>query len=376
MEEVMQTEPTVFYLPELLDCLASGGKADRNQIKALLGLSHSEDIERLFKAAREVRKTHFGDNVFLYGFLYFSTFCRNNCRFCQYRQANHTLPRYRKDESEILAAAREMADTGVHLIDLTMGEDPELFADGDRGFQRLAHICRQVRQETGLPVMISPGVMPKHALKMLAEAGVTWYACYQETHTKTLYSRLRPGQDFEERMEAKRTARKLGMLIEEGLLTGVGESPDDLATSMEMMAALNAHQVRVMTFVPQTDTPMADVFSNGNLKERIIIAVMRLLFPHQLIPASLDVDGLDGLKGRLDAGANVITSIVPPKKGLAGVANNSLDIEDARRTHDSIRPILETCGLTVAKAGAYRSWIEKQMECHAFIREMPSRMEG
>ena len=39
MEKIMQTEPTVFYLPELLDALASGGKADRNQIKSLLGLS-------------------------------------------------------------------------------------------------------------------------------------------------------------------------------------------------------------------------------------------------------------------------------------------------------------------------------------------------
>jgi len=362
MEEIMQTEPNVFYLPELLQHLADGGKADRNQIKFLLSLSHDADIEKLFKTAREVREKHFGDKVFLYGFLYFSTFCRNNCRFCQYREANHALPRYRKNESEILAAAREMADTGVHLIDLTMGEDPELFADGDRGFERLANLCRKVQQETGLPVMISPGVMPDNALKMLADAGVTWYACYQETHSKELYSRLRSGQDFEERMTRKRTARKLGMLIEEGLLTGVGESVDDLATSMEMMAELDAHQVRVMTFVPQEGTPMADVPPSGNLKERMIIAVMRLLFPDRLIPASLDVDGLDGLKGRLDAGGNVITSIVPPKKGLAGVAHNSLDIEDARRTHDSITPILDTCGLTVADVGAYRSWIETQMK--------------
>ena len=310
----MHTEPTVFYLPELLDHLAKGGRADKGQIKALLSLTHAEDLERLFKSARDVREKHFGKRVFLYGFLYFSTFCRNDCRFCQYRQGNHALARYRKTESEILAAAKEMAETGVHLIDLTMGEDPDLFADGDRGFERLADVCRKVRQETGLPVMISPGVMPDHALEMLANAGVTWYACYQETHSRSLYRRLRSGQDFDERMAAKRMARKRGMLIEEGLLTGVGESVEDLAVSMEMMTDLDAHQVRVMTFVPQEGTPMAEVPPSDNLKERIIIAVMRILFPDRLIPASLDVDGLDGLKARLDAGANVITSIVPPKK--------------------------------------------------------------
>lgn len=358
----MQTEPSDFYLPELLQHLACGGKADRSQIKFLLSLSHHSDIEKLFETAREIREKNFGNKVFLYGFLYFSTFCRNNCRFCQYRQANHTLPRYRKNESDILAAAREMAETGVHLIDLTMGEDPELFADADRGFERLADLCGKVQQTTGLPVMISPGVVPVHALDMLARAGVTWYACYQETHSKGLYNRLRAGQDFEARMARKRTARKLGMLIEEGLLTGVGESVDDLATSMEAMAELDAHQVRVMTFVPQKGTPMTDVPPSDDLKERMIIAVMRLLFPDRLIPASLDVDGLDGLKARLDAGANVITSIVPPQKGLAGVAHNSLDIDDARRTHESITPILDTCGLTVAGAGIYAAWIKSQLE--------------
>ena len=71
------------------------------------------------------------------------------------------------------------------------------------------------------------------------------------------------------------------------------------------------------------------------------------------------MDGLVGLKGRLDAGANVITSIVPPRKGLAGVANNALDIENARRTHESIVPILKECGLRTADAHAYGAWIQQ-----------------
>jgi len=84
---------------------------------------------------------------------------------------------------------------------------------------------------------------------------------------------------------------------------------------------------------------------------------MRLILPDRLIPASLDVDGLDGLKARLDAGANVVTSIVPPQKGLAGVANHSLDIEDSRRTPGHILPILKICGLDPALPGEYQAWI-------------------
>jgi methylornithine synthase len=93
-----------------------------------------------------------------------------------------------------------------------------------------------------------------------------------------------------------------------------------------------------------------------------IIAVMRLLFPDRLIPASLDVGGLAGLRERLDAGANVITSLVPPGKGLAGVAQSSLDIDNARRTGSSVEPVLQECGLSSATGGEYRDWIDSRTE--------------
>ncbi len=146
------------------------------------------------------------------------------------------------------------------------------------------------------------------------------------------------------------------MLIEEGILTGVGESLDDLADSILWMKNFSVDQARVMTFVPQEGTPMAQIKPQDTLKEQIIIAVMRLVLGNVLIPASLDVDGLDGLKARLTAGANVVTSIVPPDKGLAGVANHSLDIEDSRRTLERIVPVLKACGLTPGLVKDYLAW--------------------
>ena len=115
-------------------------------------------------------------------------------------------------------------------------------------------------------------------------------------------------------------------------------------------------QARVMTFIPQADTPMADTEPQDSLKEQIIIAVMRLVLPKILIPASLDVNGLTGLKARLNAGANVVTSIVPPQNGLAGVANNSLDIEESRRSLEHILPVLRSCGLEAALPTDYLIW--------------------
>ena len=89
---------------------------------------------------------------------------------------------------------------------------------------------------------------------------------------------------------------------------------------------------------------------------------MRLALPDRLIPASLDVDGLGGLKKRLDAGANVITSLVPPGQGLAGVAQSSLDIEEGNRTAESAAHILGENGLRAATLEEYTTWVQQRSQ--------------
>jgi methylornithine synthase len=261
-----------------------------------------------------------------------------------------------------------LADSGVHLIDLTMGEDPALYKNDGAGFDQLNELVESIQQTTGLPVMISPGAIPADILNGLSKSGATWYACYQETHRRELFSRLRPGQDFGLRMNTKRRAHKLGLLIEEGLLCGVGETADDIAHSIEFMQKLNADQIRVMNFVPQPGTPMAERQPSDPRKETLICAVMRLVFPDRLIPASLDVDGLAGLKKRLDAGANVVTSIVPPGEGLAGVAQHALDIEDGRRTNASVLKVLEKSSLRPATNTEYQDWIKRRQQTIAGLK--------
>ncbi|MCP4670987.1 MAG: radical SAM protein, partial [Desulfobacula sp.] len=199
-------------LTTILNRLQNGQSIGRTEIKTLLGLCDPEEINLLFKAARSVRTQYFGNKVFLYGFLYFSTHCRNNCRFCHFRQSNKRVVRYRKTKTQILAAAKEMVKAGVHLIDLTMGEDPELYSSKGSGFKQLVDMVKTIQKETQLPLMISPGTLPHDALTELSKIKVPWYACYQETHNKTLYQYLRQGQSFSKRVAIKKQAKNLGML--------------------------------------------------------------------------------------------------------------------------------------------------------------------
>jgi len=333
-----------------------------SDMKRILGLSDPDKVQEVFQAARKLREEYFGNRVFLYGFLYFSTYCRNICDFCLYRKNNSAAIRYRKSQAQIIESSQRLSDSGVHLIDLTMGEDPEIFNAGDQGFEYLLEMIRSVKQNTNLPIMISAGVLPDSVLGKLSEAGTIWYACYQETHNRALFQKLRTTQDYDIRINSKRKAKQLGLLIEEGLLVGAGETKADIADSIFAMRELGADQVRVMSFVPQKGTPM-EHFPAPNLSEELlIIALMRLVFPECLIPASLDVGGHAQLRQKLAAGANVVTSLIPPDQGLAGVAQCDLGIEDGKRTVASIQSIFRETGLEPASDDEYHSWLNQRLK--------------
>lgn len=334
-----------------------GQPLDDSEVACLLVAPPNKALERLFSAARASRERAFGDEIFLYGFVYFSTYCQNHCWFCLYRQGNQMAPRYRQSIKAVIDVARALEDSGVHLMDLTMGEDAYyLQQDGEK----LHELVIRCREAVALPIMLSPGVLEAKLLAEMASEGIDWYACYQETFNERSFLRLRHGQNFNARLEAKVNARKAGLLIEEGLLLGSGESHCDTVLALRKMEKIDASQVRAMTFRPQIGTPMADVQAPVSLDELRTIATFRLCFPDRLIPASLDVDGIQGLRDRLNAGANVVTSLIPPKHNLAGVSSARSGIEDGQRSVSAVIPLIEQLGLRIAPVETYQRWLQKE----------------
>ena len=350
-------------LNDILNRAVRGFSPSRDDALQLLSLKDSASIQLVMSAARKVCRLHFANQLFLYGFIYLSTYCRNHCTFCFYRKTNKQSPRYRKSSQEVIEIACELANSGVHLVDLTLGEDPMIHDSGN--FHILIEMIEAVKKKTGLPVMISPGVVPEEILHQFAAIKTDWYALYQETHNPDLFKKLRTGQSFKNRNDKRTAARRAGMLVEDGILIGVGETLSDRADSIMAMQRNDVDQVRTMSFVPQSQTPLCKMSSPSRMIECLCIAVMRLTMPDRLIPASLDVDGIKGLKMRLDAGANVITSIIPPNNRLAGVSQSSLDIEQGLRTVSEVKKVITTMGLIIASGKVYQSWVEDRKEITA-----------
>jgi methylornithine synthase len=346
------------WVQQIVDRALNLEAPQADELAKLLGLtpSETEAAEIVFDGSRKLRGRYFGQDIFLYGFVYLSTFCHNDCSFCNYRQSNHRLERYRKDLGLVIDTSMELAEGGVNLIDLTLGED-EVYLTGS-GFERLLKSVETIAKYSRLPIMLSPGVLDNTRLNEAASAGVSWYALYQETHNRDLFPLLRRRQDYDLRLGAKAKARENGLLIEDGVLVGVGASDSDLANSIKAMGEAGACQVRAMAYVPVPDGLKADPAIDRSWQELMMIACLRLVYPASLIPASLDVDGLAGLSARLGAGANVVTSIVPPGKGLAGVASMTLDIGNRNRNADTVIDRLREMSLNPASTDGYLAFVE------------------
>jgi methylornithine synthase len=344
-------------ISRILDKALRERELTKIEISHLMKPSDIIDLYAIFSVAQRIREKNFGNTVFPYGFIYSSTYCRNYCIFCSYRKPNANCLRYRKTPEEILGYASQLEESGVHLIDLTMGEDPMIH--NEKHYDYLISLVKRIVDETGLPVMVSPGVVPREILRELERVGADWYALYQETHNRKLFKRLRVGQSFDARMNAKLQAKREGLLIEEGVLIGVGETYQDWVDSILAMKEIGAHQVREMGFQPQPKTPMENCSSPPILDEMKFIAIMRITQPDKLIPASYDIDGLKGLQLRLIAGANVITSLIPSQSGLAGVAQSRLNVESGLRTVKGVEPYIQKIGLRFAPRKRYIEWINE-----------------
>jgi methylornithine synthase len=335
--------------------IINGQKLTDDNLRELLSLTEEEDIEKLQYVARKVRDHYFGNRVFLYSFVYFSTHCKNNCAFCYYNKCNN-IQRYRLDLEEIRSIARAIRNEKIHMVDLTMGEDPYFHNNPEK----FVDVVRAVKEETGLPIMISPGVMDDRTLTRLHENGANFLALYQETHDEELYRKLRVGQSFDERNHAREFARTNGYCVEDGILTGVGNDIESTIISLRGMQKGQPDMVRVMTFVPQEGTPLELVSQESSLSELKIISVLRLMFPDKLIPASLDLEGIDGMVHRLNAGANVVTSIISADSSLEGVVNYDRELEERDRDSKSVIKRLRSMGMEPASQDEFNRIIEKQ----------------
>ena len=296
---------------ELVDKLKENRILAREEFIQLLTTLSGLDEEYLYQEARKVREEIYGKEVFLRGLIEFSNICKNDCRYCGIRKSNKNAERYRLTKEEIFQCADTGYELGFRTIVLQSGEDM-YFTDDN-----ICDIVKGIKNKhPDVAVTLSIGEKSRESYQAYFDAGADRYLLRHETANKYHYALLHPeGLSLENRMRCLRDLKDIGYQVGCGIMVGSpGQKVEHIVEDLFYMAEFNPEMVGIGPFIPHKDTPFKDE-KRGTLEDTVhLLAIIRLMLPNVLLPATTALGTIDPLgreKGVL-AGANVIMPNLSP----------------------------------------------------------------
>ncbi len=298
---------------DLIHKLREDNTLDDEELLKLMTATEPEDEEYLYSQAREAREEIYGRDVYLRGLIEFTNYCRNDCYYCGIRKGNPNCERYRMSEEDILFCCDRGYEMKFRTFVLQGGEDP-YFTD-----ERLCHIISAIKDEhPDCAVTLSVGERSRESYQALYDAGADRYLLRQETSDPDHYRYLHPPQmSGENRKRCLWELKDIGYQVGCGIMVGSpGQTPEYVLEDLRFMQEFNPHMIGIGPFIPHKDTPFKDC-PPGTLEDTLhLIAILRLMFPHALIPSTTALGTIDpaGREKGILAGANVIMPNISPQE--------------------------------------------------------------
>ena len=314
-------------------------------IDYLLTTSDPTAVDNLFAEAAALRDRVYGRTIFLRGLIEISNHCRNNCLYCGIRRDVKTQ-RYRLSKEQILDCCQTGHNLGFRTFVLQGGEDA-WFTD-----EVLCDIVADIKHHfPDCAVTLSLGERGRDSFRRLREAGADRYLLRHETADASHYALLHPAEmSFEHRMQCLYDLRDLGYQVGTGFMVGSPfQTLDTLKKDLAFIAEFHPDMVGIGPFIPADGTPFANRPAGSIDLTLRLLAILRLLLPDVLLPATTALGTLhpSGRERAIAAGANVIMPNLSPQdtRALYSIYNNKLStLSEAAETVADIRARLLAIG--------------------------------
>lgn len=296
---------------DIIESLYMENTATSEELLFLLNNISNEEKKILVDKANETRMKTYGNKVYMRGLIEFTNYCVRNCKYCGIRAGNSKVERYRLTKEEILSCADLGDKLGYKTFVLQGGEDP--YFNDDTMCQIISEIKEKYPENA---ITISLGERSYSSYERLYKAGADRYLLRHETATKELYEKLHPNSSFENRIKCLYDLKAIGYEVGAGFMVGLPEQKkEDLVRDLMFVKKLNPHMCGIGPFIPHKDTPLAKE-KGGTLDDTItMLALVRLLLPKVLLPATTALGSIDaiGREKGIKAGANVVMPNLSPK---------------------------------------------------------------
>ena len=315
-------------------------------------LDTSEYDEPLYKAADEVRRGIYGNDVYIRGLIEISNYCKNNCYYCGIRRGNKNAERYRLTREQILSCCEQGYALGFRTFVMQGGEDV-YYTD-----EVMVPIVSEIRTRyPDCAITLSLGERSKESYQALYSAGADRYLLRHETAEEEHYSKLHPkGMSLSVRKRCLFDLKEIGYQVGSGFMVGSPyQTTQNIVSDLRFLQELSPDMIGIGPFVTHKDTPFANQKS-GTLELTLrLISVLRLMFPYALIPSTTALGTIhpDGRQLGLKAGANVVMPNLSPTdvRKLYLLYDNKLATGDeAAQSIEHLKKTVAQCGYNIVTA--------------------------
>ena len=282
-----------------------------SQLEMLLGNATEEETGFLYAQAREVADEVYGIRVFKRGLIEFTNYCKNDCYYCGISRSNSCAERYRLDKETILSCCEKGYALGYRTFVLQGGEDG-YFTD-----ERVCEIVSEIRENyPDCAITLSIGEKSKESYQKYFDAGADRYLLRHETANEEHYGKLHPAElSLRKRKQCLYDLKEIGYQVGCGFMVGSPyQTMETLYEDLMFIKELEPHMVGIGPFIPQKETPFAEK-NAGTLEMTLrLLAIIRLMHPQVLLPATTALGTIDeqGRELGILAGANVVMPNLSP----------------------------------------------------------------
>lgn len=329
-----------------IDELARAHILPKEELAALIGDASPESDEYLFAQARKAREAVYGKAVYMRGLIEFTNYCKNDCYYCGIRRSAKNAQRYRLSEEQILGCCAAGYALGFRTFVLQGGED------GYYTDERIVSVVSHIKEKyPDCAVTLSIGERERASYEAFFAAGADRYLLRHETADDAHYRLLHPPElSLAHRKQCLRDLKEIGYQVGCGFMVGSpGQKPRHLAEDLHFIHELQPHMVGIGPFVPHHDTPFAKEAQGGLALTLRLLAIIRLMEPHVLLPATTALGTIDphGREKGLLAGANVVMPNLSPQD----VRKKYMLYDNKLCTGDEAAECVEGLGKRIAATG-------------------------